>query len=168
MKAPACRSCSRKGWVWDGPSRIICPTCKGTGSREPAGIVLEGERGAEKRFARQEARAYYFEHHRTNDKDEALARAVCQFSGREMIEKVSRVDAAHKERRWKGDDTPENMCAVLHDAHEWQGQNREAEAFLVASAVNIITGGVVAWPAHLKADLQAWLLHRLGPLKAQA
>ncbi len=157
MKLPACKDCSRSGRKWEGPVRVICPTCKGTGTRKPAGIEKEGERGAEKRFARSEARAYYFEHHRTNDKDEALARAVCQFSGREMIEKVSRVDAAHKERRWKGDDSPENMCAVLHDAHEWQGQNSEAEKVLKACGVNVVTGGVVPWPDHLKADLKAWM-----------
>ncbi len=163
MKLPACKDCQRRGWKWEGPQRIKCPTCKGTGNREPAGIDKEGERGAEKRFARSEARALYFELHRTNPKDEALAVAVCQFSGRPMTNKIDRIDAAHKERRWKGDDSPENICAVLHKAHEWQGQNREAEDFLVSCDVNVQTGGVVPWPAHLKASLEK----HLGPAAPQ-
>jgi len=157
MKLPACKTCNRKGYIWEGPQRVLCPTCKGTGSREPVGMALEGERGAEKRFARAEARAYYFEHHRTNSKDDALGEAPCQFTGLPMKEKIDRVDAAHKERRWKGDDSPENICAVLHKAHDWQGQNREAEDFLVSCEINVVTGGVVPWPAHLKADLQRWM-----------
>lgn len=157
MKAPACKNCQRRGYVYEGPARVLCPVCNGSGSREAAPMALEGERGAEKRHARAEARALYFELHRTNSAEDALGEAVCQFSGRPMREKIDAVDAAHKERRWKGDDTPENICAALHKAHEWQGQNREAEDFLLASPVNVVTGGVVQWPAHLKADLQRWM-----------
>lgn len=163
MKPPKCRTCDRRGYVYDGPSRVVCPDCKGTGCREAKqlakpteGIAREGERGAAKRIARQDARAHYFEEHNVAEYHDALKVAPCQFCSARMMEKISAVDAAHKERRWKGDDSFENMCAVEHVCHEWQGQNPEAEKFLLSSPVNIVTGGVVAWPEHLKADLLAY------------
>lgn len=156
MKAPACKNCNRRGYVYDGPTRVACPACGGSGCRQALVVEKEGHRGAAKRLARKDARALYFELHNEVPLAHSLRQAPCQFCAQIMMEKVDWVDAAHKLRRWKGDDSPENMAAVHHDCHEWQGQNREAEDFFAASAVNIITGGVVPWPLHLKESLISW------------
>lgn len=157
MKLPVCKTCQRRGYVWEGPTRKLCQTCEGSGNRPAAGIAIEGERGAEKRFARQEARALYFELHNIARFEDALRKAYCQFCSGVMTEKVDRIDAAHKERRWKGDDSPENICAVHHVCHEWQSQNREAEDYLVTcTGMNVMAGGVIPWPKHLADDLEAY------------
>lgn len=159
MRPPACKTCTgRRGYIYEGPTRVICPGCDGSGNRPATAIAKEGERGAEKREARKEARALYFELHNTAGPDSSLKKAPCQFCGDRMVEKVTAVDAAHKERRWKGDDSPENMCAVEHSCHEWQGQNSAAEAFLLTSPVNVVTGGVVQWPQYLVESLRKWKL----------
>ncbi len=156
MKPPACRTCSRKGWTWEGPTRVICPSCQGSGCRPAQPIPVEGERGAAKREARKDARAQYFDLHNKAPEHHALRQAQCQFCTILMTEKVDLVDAAHKLRRWKGNDEPENMAAVHRDCHDWQGQNREAEDFFAACPISVITGGMVLWPQHLKEDLERW------------
>ncbi len=117
-----------------------------------------GARGREKKKAKAAAIVLYFSKHGY------LGRARCQMSNEEIQLGVDLVDPCHKKRASQGGgEAPENLVVAKRAAHDWQHSNREAEDFLAGCDVNVLTGGVVPWPPHLKQELDEWMRNWKGP-----
>lgn len=124
-------------------------------------IKREGARGAAGRKFRKSALDHYFDKH--GRITELGWTAPCQMTGREM----RREDAAacHKVARGRvrmhgvefHGDMFENIVAALWIAHDWQGLLAQATRELIASPVNVTSGGVVQWSPAIKGNLDAHL-----------
>ncbi len=137
------------------------PLKRGTAPRR------QGPRGAKRKADKRAAIELFFKLH--GRPSFLPTEATCQMTGRDFKIREFQVDPCHKKRAsQQGGEAPGNLVIALRAAHAWQSQNREAEDFLAACDVNAETGGVVNWPPHLKADLEAWLLRWPGPLPRAA
>lgn len=131
-------------------------------------IKREGKRGRAGRLARKAFVDLYFTLH--GRITEAGWTAPCQMTGREM--RREEATCAHKVgrgvRRIHGvpfhGDMEENVVAALWIAHGWQQLRAQATKELIASPVNVRTGGVVKWSGALQGNLDAHLAKNgMGP-----
>ncbi len=90
----------------------------------------------------------------------------CQISGLTLSREDA--DPAHLSRRWKGMHEFCHILAADRKAHTWMDARPEREAFARASKVSCQTGGVIQWPAEMKASLNRWIVFGFDPIELKA
>ena len=105
--------------------------------------------------AAMKAKEVYFTSYNKGFEVEGYMIAPCQISGRPMS--VNACDWAHLHRRWKGRNTPADCVIANRQAHQWLDARPEREKFARESGISAQSGGVIPWPAEMKASLELWL-----------
>ncbi len=123
-------------------------------------VKKPGHRGRVKVAFRKRCRDKYGKLH--GEPVEGGFSCICQICGRFAYS--WHLDSCHKETSGNGGpisrDVETNILAAHghrmgpKNCHDWADETEERRKIMKASAVNVITGGKIVWPQHLKESLE--------------